>query len=1171
MGKPNKKARAIKHRLMKGLKKSGSNANILKCVYWNANGMHCLCKQQEVIDLMETESIDLLMIDETHFKKDSNIDLTAFSNYSPIFIERNFGLKQGGGKMILFSDRIKATKWAPSEGSTEWINSERTWILVHNGKSRIAICSVYMACETVLNNDYKDWNDQIYAAIEKELITLKLDGYKCTIIGDLNAHVGLPPAGIEGNRTGVNNNGRKLISFIQNNDLVMVNKLKDTCAGTFTRITPHSSSILDYVLVTQNMVNDVLRMGIDTDIELLSGSDHVAIRLDINLIGGIGKPTATKSSYISLADNRDMSVAKNAMDKMLNDVDWDNLCLNEAGEKLQQILINANVTSYNTAQVHKKKPRNVFKLKRLKNQRKELEKKEKRLSLEKIKRAINKEEWTIEDQNGLQSAVKETRAVMEAINKRSFELKSSNTQKLRLRYDVKNEIFWSLVKKTEKKKGGLTSLKGPDGKVETDRDKVADLAITGLAKVFNGKRSPIFESHGEQIIKEITVKNNFNYEKWTPKINDEFKHEDEVCAPCTGEEVKKVIKGLKPNRAPGVDGVLTTMIKNASDNFIDHFTSLINRCFAEGDVPKIYNTGKMTLIDKKEPSLEINKKRPLTVSSVMLSVITKILHARMNVICERENLYGIVQYGFRKQRSTTDCVFIILSAIKTARRKHKTISIAFCDIAKAYDSVCRELLYTKLRYIGFGGRVVSIIRSMYFNDSVRISLDLGLSEPLYFTQGVKQGCSLSPLLFSLYIASLGTALHRSNLGIKIGAELITALFFADDLVLISGTPKTGMIKLLKLVDNFCKDNKMSLATSKTFIISNASYNICWPINDETIEEVLVAKYLGVNIQLRGRSMIGQYEDIMIRRATSYAYSIMSLTRGGLDRALIAKRIWETCAIPSILYCVEAISVKKSTITELERIQNMVGRFILQVPASTSRALAWMDAGLMPMQYRIYLRQAGFIYDIFNKKNNPTLLKILREHLDNPSDPWTKSWRKIESLVGNIFKFKKKQLLQIAVTQKAVAYVLNVKRQHSTIFTTPQPWNWFKLQKHVNDSRSSKILCQVRGGNAQLGNRYKNRYGFKYDVCPHCELLGLNIKLSESHVIFECPIVAKLRRDLYISNFMSEYKAKGPIANVRVLKAYIGGDGSTGKILMTRGKKLEKIIEQWLSSVHEPSL
>ena len=111
----------------------------------------------------------------------------------------------------------------------------------------------------------------------------------------------------------------------------------------------------------------------------------------------------------------------------------------------------------------------------------------------------------------------------------------------------------------------------------------------------------------------------------------------------------------------------------------------------------------------------------------------------------------------------------------------------------------------------------------------------------------------------------------------------------------------------------------------------------------------------------------------------------------------------------VLY-IKNIIAKKSTILELERVQNMVGRFILQVPASTSRALAWIDAGLMPMQYRIYMRQAGFIYDIFKTKNNPTLLKILREQLNNPSDPWTKSWLKIEKTVGNIFSYKKKQVL-----------------------------------------------------------------------------------------------------------------------------------------------------------------
>ena len=413
-------------------------------------------------------------------------------------------------------------------------------------------------------------------------------------------------------------------------------------------------------------------------------------------------------------------------------------------------------------------------------------------------------------------------------------------------------------------------------------------------------------------------------------------------------------------------------------------------------------------------------------------------------------------------------------------------------------------------------------------------------------------------------------MHNTKLGVRIGDEVVRALFFAYDLVLISGTPKTGMNKLLRVVCSFCNDMRMTLAISKTYIISNATYDINWAVNSETIEEILVAKYLGVKLQLRGRNIIGQYEEIMIKRAMSYAYAIMNLTRGGLDRALIAKRVWETCAIPAILYCAEALTIKKSTVRELERIQNMIGRFILQVPASTSRALAWIDAGLMPMSYRILNKQALFIYSIIKTKNNPILSKILRQALEHPADAYTKSWMKIEAQVGLIANYAKKTHLQAAITQRAVAFVLSVKRQHSTLNTTPQPWHWFKMQDHVNDSKASKILCQIRGGNAQLGNRYKNRYGFKYEFCPHCESFGLHIKLVESHVIFECPMVASLRRELKISNYMAVHKAKGPIANVKILRSYLGGDGSKGKSLMERGRKLGKIIETWLTAVHEPA-
>ena len=112
--------------------------------------------------------------------------------------------------------------------------------------------------------------------------------------------------------------------------------------------------------------------------------------------------------------------------------------------------------------------------------------------------------------------------------------------------------------------------------------------------------------------------------------------------------------------------------------------------------------------------------------------------------------------------------------------------------------------------------------------------------------------------------------------------------------------------------------------------------------------------------------------------------------------------------------------------ELDRIQNMIGRFILQVPAATSRALGWMDAGLMPMKFRIQIKQAGFIWNIVNTKKNPILIKILREMLDYPLDPWTKSWMDIQSPVVNIMNFKTKKLLIQAITNKAVSYVVGIK-------------------------------------------------------------------------------------------------------------------------------------------------
>ena len=237
----------------------------------------------------------------------------------------------------------------------------------------------------------------------------------------------------------------------------------------------------------------------------------------------------------------------------------------------------------------------------------------------------------------------------------------------------------------------------------------------------------------------------------------------------------------------------------------------MNNCSLQGETPQCLNTGKMTLIDKKQPSLRISNKRPLTVSSQIQSVITRLLATRMDQVCERENLYGATQFGFRSGKSTTDCIFLLLAALQKARK----ILIAFCYLQKVYDSVDQEILYKKLTSVGFGGLVLSLIQSMYYNDNIRVRLSDGLSDPLWFTRGVKQGCCLSPLLFALYVSELGIKLQETKLGIQLGSLTLTGLFFADDLVLISRTSCRGITSLLTLVDSFCREMKMTLAISKT--------------------------------------------------------------------------------------------------------------------------------------------------------------------------------------------------------------------------------------------------------------------------------------------------------------------------------------------------------------------
>ena len=80
--------------------------------------------------------------------------------------------------------------------------------------------------------------------------------------------------------------------------------------------------------------------------------------------------------------------------------------------------------------------------------------------------------------------------------------------------------------------------------------------------------------------------------------------------------------------------------------------------------------------------------------------------------------------------------------------------------------------------------------------------------------GLKQGCSLSTLLFKLYINDLVDAVNSTNKGIDIDGERVAALFYADDLV----TSEQDLQIILNELGDWCNKNKVTINEDKSNIV-----------------------------------------------------------------------------------------------------------------------------------------------------------------------------------------------------------------------------------------------------------------------------------------------------------------------------------------------------------------
>ena len=234
---------------------------------------------------------------------------------------------------------------------------------------------------------------------------------------------------------------------------------------------------------------------------------------------------------------------------------------------------------------------------------------------------------------------------------------------------------------------------------------------------------------------------------------------------------------------------LKTLVKHIAEPLVHTF----NLCIEKAIWPDAQKTAEVIPVHKSKEKHIATNYRPISLISNIAKILEKIIHNKITNFMNKCEILAKNQYGFRKNESTKDALSLISNAIYGKLDKSTPIAIIFLDLAKAFDTVNRQILLDKLYNYGIRGSAINLIKSYLGNRLQKVKLNNVNSQFLSVNMGVPQGTILGPLLFLLYINDLLLEIPEDNI-----------VSYADDTAVITSAKtwneiETKMIETLNKI------------------------------------------------------------------------------------------------------------------------------------------------------------------------------------------------------------------------------------------------------------------------------------------------------------------------------------------------------------------------------------
>ena len=537
-----------------------------------------------------------MSLSETFGRSDQPWTLPAIPGYGSWRTERGGGDKGGGGLCILYREALTPHHWAPQvPNNLQHAENERQWLLIDNGKEKIALLHCYIACQNNKSDDYIQWNEDLFQLMTLELAKLREHGFMVLCMGDFNSRVGQLP-GLERNTPDINKNGPMFLNFCTQANLVILNTLP-VAKGLFTRFMNHTGlpgtkSLLDYGLVDTDHVSTVTAFVIDAEARYGCGSDHAL--LIAKLIFGL-KPSVNWSFHEILQFNinpkTDFTKYQDELDQQSSIIPlhkYEELSPEEKLHHLTQSIIESGKKTIGLKTKKKKQPHKIPKA---------------LLTKIKAKNILTNQVYQATQEGNPNVTALKARLTIMKLEVKDILISMKLTKRFKLRSklliaDPCRRLFWRFLKNQMKSAGSITGAYNKAGNMVFQQEEIEDAILDHFTKIFIGQRNPVFPTLDHPDMITMTLTDIENILNTYPPDCPADKFDKQVCPPYTLTELSQILASLSAGKAAGFDQLPNELLKHCSQNFKQYLLLFLNQIIEEGRVPESLNIGKCMLIHK---------------------------------------------------------------------------------------------------------------------------------------------------------------------------------------------------------------------------------------------------------------------------------------------------------------------------------------------------------------------------------------------------------------------------------------------------------------------------------------------------------------------------------------------------------------------------------------------